>query len=256
MSSNQLVPYTLTAPLPDPSFAPPQRTQPTPDRCSSLSSLCKECQLPYAKVSRDVRSDYLVCPKDAYPVSITFEFTGTREKACELVAYFHQEVRKMFNIKDDKPQAVHGAVKRLPNGTGVPGSWKDLTTPGAKSAKPFNPNPGILTLPQYKAPIKAGMYREHAKHTSEVRQVSILVDIPFAISSGGEIEMMLLSNDKLPDWLDKKAMQHPNAGHPSVHRLKWWGQTHPHVEPKEPARQTLNQDPWKRPNVQVRKKKH
>ncbi|KAL2796202.1 hypothetical protein BJX66DRAFT_142570 [Aspergillus keveii] len=252
MSSNQLVPYTLTEPLPDPSFAPPQRTQPNPDRCSSLFSLCDECQLQYAKISRDVKSDYLVCPKGSYPVIITFEFLGTPDKARQLVEYFHGRVTNMFNIEH---MSVYGAVKRLPNGTDGPGSWLDLTTPGAKFAKAFKPNKGYLTLPSFKDAIEAGLQAEYAKAHSKVRQVSILADIPLTINPGGEIEMMML-NKILPEWVDKKAMQHPNAGHPSVHRLKWWAETHPHAALKEPVRQTLNPDPWKRPNVQVRKKKH
>ncbi|CEL04145.1 hypothetical protein ASPCAL05277 [Aspergillus calidoustus] len=252
MSSNQLVPYTLTEPSPDPSCAPPQRTQPTPDKCSSLSSLCDECRLQYGEVSRDVKSGYLVCPKGSYPVILTFEFLGTPYKARELVEYFHGRVAKMFNCED---MPVYGAVKRLPNGTDGPGSWLDLTTPGAKFAKAFKPNKGYFTLPSFEDAIDAGLQAEYSKVHSKVRQVSILADIPFTISPGGEIETMMVSQI-LPKWVDKKAMQHPNAGHPSLHRLKWWAETHPHAEPKEPTRRTLNPDPWQRTNVQVRKKKH
>ncbi|RDW69004.1 uncharacterized protein DSM5745_08764 [Aspergillus mulundensis] len=199
-------------------------------QCTRLQNQCDECRIARSRVPAWVDPSLLECP--GYGVVFNCVYKGTRtqaEKAVEVIqscasGAYGQKVR------------VHAAYRRSSDRDAkiLEGPWIDITTPrpkGEKNGKSKNAAPSGLI---YKAPKLLGLAdpkQLYEKNYAKNRCVQCLVDFPSPIAQNGDIENIII------DRLTKEGFEcgaiHPQS-HSSLHRLKWWAETHPDKVPEEP----------------------
>ncbi|KAL2863846.1 uncharacterized protein BJX67DRAFT_362791 [Aspergillus lucknowensis] len=239
-NSQSLVPVSQRPESPAPPSAPepPRRSQRPPRRtesahngtqCTSQINMCDECRMTYSRIPRNVTACVLDCPAGTHPVIFNCTFTGTNENAMELADNFSSRLNKLFS----RQIPLHAGVRRRQPSQGT---WHDLTTPGIalqKTLPPPSGDPGFskyFVLPSVSRGLEAAQNKrwekDYARVHSKCRELTMLVDFPFSLQPGGEMETHILTY--FPSLLKYEEPARPRDGvHTCLFRLQWWERTHP-----------------------------
>ncbi|KAL4918990.1 hypothetical protein BDW62DRAFT_200388 [Aspergillus aurantiobrunneus] len=203
--------------------------------CTALNTMCDQCRIAYTRV-RNVIPELLDCPEGAHPVVFQCSFTGTDEQARQLVTHLRDTCRVLFS----NPNMIHAAVRRAAEGGSSAGSWNCLTPQECSSRNDWRGQPPKVKHPKLlsKAPQLIGLWSPASpdrhpacvKAMSRLRDLTMLVDFPWAVQPGNEMQRLFVS--KFGEKFRVRDVSHPDAtGHASLHRLTWWGEIHPEQKP-------------------------
>ncbi|KAL4885796.1 hypothetical protein BJY04DRAFT_213996 [Aspergillus karnatakaensis] len=240
-------------------------------QCTNITNLCNDCRIQYGTVSRQVPLIELICPQGVYPIVFQDTILTYPEQVVERTQALKSRLSSFFG----RDIHVH-AVIRISNGDpnspakwyrpyreetlGLMGTPKPVTnnwssqikSPSSGSFADKHIKGGFLMLSGTKAAFQHARTRKYSK----VRDVSVLVDFPFAVQAGGEIEHIVVDVLGFGQNLN---IEHPNGPCASFVRLNWFAKAYPetaHVGMEPHASSSKKVDAWSRGDCYVRKKKH
>ncbi|KAL4922029.1 hypothetical protein BDW62DRAFT_197265 [Aspergillus aurantiobrunneus] len=173
-------------------------TAPEARTCTTLDTLCEECQYKRKKINMNVESNYLICGSEIYPAMVECVLMGTPDEAGEIAS----KLERRMGLFCRESVTVHASVRRSAAEGHRAGRWYDVTTrdyPASLSCLPSSQDSekqrNLLEQFLYWHLAKAEEKQKEKQKAARTmfHDFRLLLDFPVPVEPRGSIERHLAS---------------------------------------------------------------